>query len=59
MNRAPYIENPDWQSIEEHLAKVNGQDVSMVLLRRKAKGELVIHGCNKVNHEKTLCELLI
>ncbi|TCS96618.1 hypothetical protein [Hazenella coriacea] len=52
MNRAPYIENPDWQSIEEHLAKMNGQDVSMVLLRRKAKGELVIHGGNIIDNEK-------
>ncbi|PRZ15934.1 hypothetical protein CLV36_103160 [Laceyella sediminis] len=46
INRDPYIENPNWDLIQNSLSEMDGQRLSMVLLRRKAKGEIIIHGGN-------------
>jgi hypothetical protein len=46
INRDPYIENPYWALVQEYLKKMDGKSISMVLLRRKAKGEIVVHGGN-------------
>jgi hypothetical protein len=49
INRDPYIENPYWALVQEYLKKMDGKSISMVLLRRKAKGEIVVHGGNLVD----------
>jgi hypothetical protein len=52
VQREPYMGVADWNVIEDLLSKMNGQNPSMMILRRKAKGELVIHGGNLVDHRK-------
>ncbi|MBA4544711.1 MULTISPECIES: hypothetical protein [Thermoactinomyces] len=49
INRDPYIENPDWELVQKYLKQMDGKSISMVLLRRKAKGEIVVHGGNLVD----------
>jgi hypothetical protein len=46
INRNPYIENPDWDLIQNSLSEMDKHRSSMILLRRKAKGEIVVHGGN-------------
>jgi hypothetical protein len=46
INRDPYVENPKWDLIQNSLSEMDGQRLSMILLRRKAKGEIIIHGGN-------------
>lgn len=52
VHRDPYMEVSDWKVIEDYLSKLNGHNPSIIILRRKAKGELVIHGGNLANDRK-------
>ncbi len=45
------INDPDWKVIEEYLTQLDGQKRSIVTLRRKAMGELIVGGGNLIDNE--------
>ncbi|GGA42010.1 hypothetical protein GCM10007416_13680 [Kroppenstedtia guangzhouensis] len=45
------IKDPDWKVIEEYLTQLDGEKRSVVTLKRKAKGELIVGGGNLIENE--------